>query len=222
MLWFHVLFLGRAEGETIIFGVTDSQLLASVFSLALRWECTRTSPFRREHGTWHRLLPCTCPAVRACKLNLPHLLRVSSALVDACQDPWRGAFCLRAKLGLSPHLKEQRLCSGVLPWLSAQGKGTRGWTRFPLLLSLQYSAWKRKKKSGIKFWNLKVRFLCVCSAGVPGGAHGLGTPGGPGPSTLDIHIFPSANLTLATLKAKRVVVGTPQLAGFMWKCLQIH
>lgn len=81
---------------------------------------------------------------------------------------------------------------------------------------------KKKKKSGIKFWNLKVRFLCVCSAGVPGGAHGLGTPGGPGPSTLDIHIFPSANLTLATLKAKRVVVGTPQLAGFMWKCLQIH
>lgn len=33
MLWFHVLFLGRAEGEPVIFGVVGSWVVAAVLSL---------------------------------------------------------------------------------------------------------------------------------------------------------------------------------------------
>jgi len=49
MLWFHILFLGRAEGETVIFRLTDNQVLASFFSLASRWKRAGTSLFRKEH-----------------------------------------------------------------------------------------------------------------------------------------------------------------------------
>lgn len=170
MLWFHILFLGRTEGETVIFGVTDNQVLASFFSLASRSERAGTSLFRTEHSTCHRLLLGICPAVSACKLDLPHLLQCRLLWLTPAEIPEVGCSACLQNWGSA------LLCSHVQPRLSAQGKGTKGWTRFPLLLSAIQCL---EKKGGLHFGVKKMRFLFVRAAGVPGGAHGTehGPPG---------------------------------------------
>lgn len=138
-----------------------------------------------------------CPAVSAAPLNLSPLLQVSPALVGAGWDP--GLRDFPAKLCLSPDLTQRLGSSAALPLLSTQGKAVRGQTLPPL--SQGYSAWNKIR---IGFWRLKMSLQCVCSVGVPGGAQGWAWPSqGSVLTYLDCHIFPSAHLTLANLKAKR-------------------
>lgn len=144
-----------------------------------------TSLMGREHSTCRHLLLRTCPALSACinELNLPHLLQVPSASLGARRGPWHGVFCLCAELGLGPGLKQRLLCRDELPRLLAQGKGTRGRTRFSACATV--SGRKNKLHSGVKKCD-----SCACA---PRSARGSPQAGHSPPAltSLHFHVFKS-------------------------------
>lgn len=137
----------------------------------------------------------TCPAVSAGKLSLSPLLQVSPAVVGAGWDPELGDF--PAKLCLSPDLKQQL----VVPCPCCPHRAKLwGHRHFPHL------AWDTVPgiKSGLYFGGKKWACSVCAQQECLGEPTGWARPSwGSTLTSLDFHIFPSANLICSRLKAKR-------------------
>lgn len=148
-----------------------------------------------EEGAQFLPPPSSVPTVSAGKLNLSPLLQVSPAVVGAGWDLKLGDF--PAKLCLSPNLKQQL----VVPCPCCPHRAKLwGHRHFPRL------AWDTVPgiKSGLYFGGKKWACSVCAQQECLGEPTGWARPSwGSTLTSLDFHIFPSANLIRSRLKAKR-------------------